>query len=278
MLRLSHVFIQQLRPFHIEEVARGLLVRVLLNLPCQAVGDSLGDEGLAAAWGAIQQNPLGRGELVFPEGLGIEVRELDGVAQGLDLGTESADITVGHIGHFLEDDLLDIRFGESLEGIARAMVEQHMIPDLGPLTLQGLRELHHHRFIRPADDDGAVLVQEVLDVDHLPFHLIASDPNDIVGLVHRQQLPLVELLDRDLRVDVHLKRATIDAHIDGPIRMGLAEGTIAMGGCAELVDLFFEGHDLALGILKSSRKLFVWLIPMAQLFAGLIVYMLLQAF
>jgi hypothetical protein len=111
-------------------------------------------------------------------------------------------------------------------------------------------------------------------VDHLPFDLIASDPNDIVGLVHRQQLPLVELLDGDLRVDVHLKRATVDAHIDGPIRMGLAKGAIAMGGCAELVDLFFEGHNLALGILKSNRELFVWLIPMAQRFAGLIVCLL----
>lgn len=215
---------------------------------------------------------------MFPECLGIEVGELDGVVQGLDLGTESTDITVGHVGHFVEDDLLDVRFGESLENIARARVEHHRIPDLCPLTFQGLRELHYHHFIRTADDDGAVLIQEVLDVDHLHFDLIASDSNDIVCLVERQQLPRLEVLDRDRGVDVHLERATVDADIDSPIRMGLAEGAIAIGGRAELVDRGFEGHDLALGSLKSSRELFVWLVAITQLFAGLRVCTPQQAF
>jgi hypothetical protein len=58
MIRLSHVFIQELRPLHIEEVARSCLAGVPLDLPCQAVGDGFGDEGLAAAWGPIQQDPL----------------------------------------------------------------------------------------------------------------------------------------------------------------------------------------------------------------------------
>ena len=76
----------------------------------------------------------------------------------------------------------------------------------------------------------------------------------------RQQLPRLELLDGDRRVDVHLERATVEADIDGPIRVGRAEGAIALGGRAELVDCFLQGHDLALGRPKRSRELFVLLI------------------
>jgi hypothetical protein len=79
-----------------------------------------------------------------------------------------------------------------------------------------------------------VLVQEVLDADHLPFDLIASNPNDVVSLVEREQLPRLEVLESDLGVDVHLERAAVEADIDGPIRVGLAKGAIVMGGAQSL--------------------------------------------
>ena len=51
----------------------------------QGVGDGLGDQGLAAAGRAVEQDALGRAQLMLVEDLRVEVGKLDRVAQDLDL-------------------------------------------------------------------------------------------------------------------------------------------------------------------------------------------------
>ena len=52
----------------------------------EVVGDGLGDHGLAAAGRAVEQHALGRREVVLLVVVGVEVGQLDGVLDGLDLG------------------------------------------------------------------------------------------------------------------------------------------------------------------------------------------------
>ncbi len=58
----------------------------------QRVRDRLGDQRLAAPGRAVEQDPLRRLELVLAEQVGVQVRQLDGVADLLDLRAEPADV------------------------------------------------------------------------------------------------------------------------------------------------------------------------------------------
>jgi hypothetical protein len=51
----------------------------------QRVGHRLGDEGLAAAGRAVEQDALRGRQLVLGEQLAVQVGQLDGVGDGLDL-------------------------------------------------------------------------------------------------------------------------------------------------------------------------------------------------
>ena len=115
-LGLADVLVEQLGALDVEEVAAGRLVAGHLgHLLGQGVGDRLGDEGLAAAGGAVQQDALRRRQLVLDEQLPVQERQLDGVGDGLDLVVEAADVGVGDVGHLLEDQLLHLRPGQLLE-------------------------------------------------------------------------------------------------------------------------------------------------------------------
>ena len=58
----------------------------------QRVGDRLGDQRLAAAGRAVEQHALRRAQLVLAEQVGVQVRQLDGVADLLDLRGQAADL------------------------------------------------------------------------------------------------------------------------------------------------------------------------------------------
>src|SRR4030095_11777012 len=90
-LGLADVLVEELGALDVEEEALDLLAALLGDLLGEVVGDGLGDHGLAAAGRAIEEHALGRGELVLLVVVGIEVRQLDGVLDGLDLIAQPAD-------------------------------------------------------------------------------------------------------------------------------------------------------------------------------------------
>jgi hypothetical protein len=55
---------------------------------------------------------------VLPEQVGMQVRQLDGVADLLDLRAEAADLGVGDVRDFLEDELLNLSLGDALVDVA----------------------------------------------------------------------------------------------------------------------------------------------------------------
>ena len=58
----------------------------------QRVGHRLGDERLAAAGRAVEQHALRRAQLVLAEQVGVQERQLDGVADLLDLPGQATDV------------------------------------------------------------------------------------------------------------------------------------------------------------------------------------------
>jgi hypothetical protein len=72
------------------------------DLRGEVVGHGLGDHGLAAAGRAIEEHALGRRELVLLVMVGVEVRQLDRVLDGLGLLPEPADVVVGDVRDLFE--------------------------------------------------------------------------------------------------------------------------------------------------------------------------------
>ena len=107
--RLADVLVQQLRPLHVQEVAASVLAaRALAHLVREGLGHGLRDERLAASRGSVEQDALGRLQLVLVEELGIEEGQLDRIADRLDLTLETTDVLVGDVGDLLEDELLHL--------------------------------------------------------------------------------------------------------------------------------------------------------------------------
>ena len=123
-LGLADVLVEQLGALDVEEVGLPLLAGLRRDLLGQRVGDRLGDQGLAAAGRAVEQHALGRLELVLLEEVGVEVRQLDRVADLLDLAAEAADLLVGDVGDLFEDELLDLGLRDLLVDVAGARLEQ----------------------------------------------------------------------------------------------------------------------------------------------------------
>ena len=73
--------------------------------------------------------PLGGPQLVLPEQLGVQERQLDGVSDRLDLPGQPADVAVVDVRNLFEDQLLDLALRDPLVGVRRPRLEQERVTD-----------------------------------------------------------------------------------------------------------------------------------------------------
>src|SRR4029078_13372791 len=92
----------------------------------------LKDELLAAAGRPVEQDALWRLELVLVEQLRVEERQLDRIADQVDLALENADVLVADVRDLLEHELLDLFARQQLGDHDRPRIEQRRIA--GPQT------------------------------------------------------------------------------------------------------------------------------------------------
>ena len=71
--------------------------------------------------------PFGGAQLVLAEQVGVQVRQLDGVADLLDLRGQAADVGVVDVRHLFEDQLLDLGLGDALVDVAGPRLEQQRV-------------------------------------------------------------------------------------------------------------------------------------------------------
>src|SRR5438876_6730854 len=171
-LGLADVLVEELGALDVEEVALDLLAALLGDLLGEGVGDRLGDHGLAAAGGAVEQDALGRGELVLFVVVGVEVRQLHGVLDGLDLVAEAADIVVADVGHFLEGQIFHFALRQLLEEVARLRVHQEVVAGLESLRAERVGDDADLLLVRAERDDGALGIELLLEDDDLTLDLV----------------------------------------------------------------------------------------------------------
>ena len=161
-LGLSHVLVQQLGALDVEEVG--------LAAPAgpQGGGDGLGDEGLAASGRPVEQHPARRGEPVLAVEVGVEEGQLDGVADELDLFTQSPDVAVSDVGHLLQDELLDLGAHHGTQCHAHGQVGHEGVADPGAVVAQGIREAEDLLLVVAGQDQDGAVVVGLLDGDDLP--------------------------------------------------------------------------------------------------------------
>ncbi len=268
---LADVLVEQLRALDVEEVALGVRSPLLLRDALgQAVGDRLGDHGLAAAWGAVQQDALGRAQLVLDEQVGVQERQLHGVLDRLDLRSEAADVGVGDVRHLLQHQLLDLGPLQLLQGVPGPGFDHQVVTgpqgDVGEL----LGHSHDLLVIGVADHQDPAVPHHVLDGHDLADDLERGYLHDVERLVEQDLLADAQGLAVDLGADVDAQLAPLGEDLH---RIGRGAGAhvdaVAAGWGGELLHLLLQRHHLLAGVPQGVGQLAVLRQRRVQLRLGL---------
>src|SRR5262249_910384 len=256
-LGLPDVLVEQLGALDVEEEALDLLAALFRDLLGEVVGDGLGDHGLAATGRAIEEHALGRGELVLLVVVGVEVGQLDGVLDGLDLLAEAADIVVADGGDLLEREILDFTLRKFFQEVSAFGVEEEVIAGLEAQGAQGLGDDPDFFLVGAQGDEGALGVELLFEDDDLALDLVAGGLDDVEAFVEDELLAGLEGvgLDGGVQVDLHL--AALGQDGDGIVLVSGEVDAVGRGRGAELVDLFLERGDLLARFVQRIHELLV---------------------
>ena len=111
---------------------------------------------------------------MLAEQVGVQVRQLDRVADLLDLDVEAADVVVGDVGDLFEDELLDLGLGHPLVDVAGARLEQQRVAGPQHRVEQRVGEPDDALLVGVRDDQGALAVGEHLLEHHDLAHGLVS--------------------------------------------------------------------------------------------------------
>ena len=215
----------------------------------------------------VEQDALRRLELVLGEDLRVEVRQLDRIAQDLDLLVEAADPLVGHVRDLLEHDLFDRRLRQLLERVVRARVVEDVVADLELLAAQRLGERDDALVVGVAEHDRAVVGDEVDDRRDLAARDVARRLDDVERLVEHDELALLELERIEVRVHVDAHRPAVHQDLGRAVLVRAVEDPVGVRRRAELVDLLLQELDLLLGLLEHADEPLVLALGVGELLA-----------
>ena len=98
----------------------------------------------------------------------MEEGQLDGVADELDLLTQSPDVAVSDVGHLLQDELLDLGAHHGAQRHAHGQVGHEGVADPRAVVAQGIREAEDLLLVVAGQDQDGAVVVGLLDGDDLP--------------------------------------------------------------------------------------------------------------
>ena len=179
---LADVLVEELRALDVQEVALHVRLAGALGGPGgQRVGHGLGDQRLAAARRAVEQDALGRLQPVFAVQVRVQERQFDGVADLFDLRAEAADVLVGDVRDFLEDEVLHLGARDFLQRVAGARIDRQGVADPELLREQGAGEPDDPLLVGAAHHQGTVRPQHFLERDEVAGPLVAEPGNHHAG-------------------------------------------------------------------------------------------------
>ena len=221
----------------------------------QRVGHRLGDQRLAAAGRAVEQHALGRPQLVLAEQVRVQVGQLDRVPDLDDLRAQPADVGVGDVRHFFQDELFHLSLGDALVHVAGARLEQQRVAGPQHRVAQRLGQPDHALLVRVRDDQGPVAVlEQLLEHDDFADRLVALRHHHVERLVQHHFLagPQGVQLDRGADADPHLPAA--GEHVGRAVLAGLQEDTEPGRRLGQPVYFLLERHDLIAGLPEGIRQ------------------------
>lgn len=181
----------------------------------------------------------------------VEIRELDRVADHLDLAAEAADLAVVDVRDFFEDELFDLALGDHFVDVPGARFEQEGVARADVDVEQGLGEAYHPFLVGVSDDQGAFAVlKDLLEGDDVSGPLELHGLDHVEGLVEHDFLAAPELFELDAGADVHPELAAPGEDVGRAVLVGVQEDAEAGRRLCEPVDLFLQGHDLVAGLTQ----------------------------
>ena len=254
---LADELVQQLGAFDVEEVRlrlAGVVAADLGHLLGQRVGHRLGDQCLTAAGRAVQQHALGRAQRVLPVQLLVQERQLNGVADLLDLPDQTTDVLVGDVRHLFQHQVFDLGLGDAFEGVAGLGVDQQRVarPQLARFGVvvegvgnavrqvlgdQRLGEPDDAFLVGVADDECAVTVdQDLAQSRDLADRFELAGLDDGQSLVEPDRLALSHRRDVDVRRACQPHLAAGREHVDRFVVVRGEQHAVAAGRLPEPVD------------------------------------------
>ena len=195
---------------------------------------------------------------MLDEQLGVQVGQLDRVADRLDLREQAADVGVVDVRDLFEDELLDLGLRDLLVDVAGARVEQQRVAGAQLDLAQRLGDADHPLLVGVGDHQHPVAVgQDLLEHHDLADLLELERGDDVEGLVEHDLLAALQVVEVDRGADVDPQLAAAGEHVDGVVLVAGQEGAEAGRRLREPVDLLLERHDLVAGLAQGLGETFV---------------------
>ena len=211
----------------------------------QGVGHRLGDQRLAAAGRPVQQHALGRPQLVLPEQVRVQVRQLHRIPDLDDLRAQAADVGVGDVRHFLEDELLDLGLGDALVDVAGPRLQQQRVARAQHRVEQRLGQPDHPLLVGMRDHQRPVAaLEQLLEHDDLAHGLVPLGDHHVERLVEHDLLAGPQLVQLDGGADADPHLAAAGEHVGGAVLGGRQEHAETRRRLGQPVDFLLERHDL----------------------------------
>src|SRR5206468_8342062 len=120
-------------------------------------------------------------------------------------------------GDFLEGEVFDLALEKLFEEVAALGVEEEVVAGLEAQGAQGLGDDADFLFVGAQGDEGALVVELLLEDDDLALDLVAGGLDDVKALVEDQLLTGLEGvgLEGGMQVDLHF--AALGANGDGVV-------------------------------------------------------------
>ena len=218
-LGLADELAQKLRTLDVEERGRASRDARGAGRISQRGGHGLGDEGLAAAGRAVEQQSLGGAQAVGVEQLGVGEGQLEGIADLLDLRAQAADVRPGDIGCLGYDQLLDAGALNESRGDVGAQVGGQGVTGFEPLTGPGDAAKSRGQ----GEDSGASpagghqdpgVIEPLLESDGLTGAGLREGGDDEHLVIDSHEPPDLQLGVIDAGVDVQEHLSARKAHGD----------------------------------------------------------------
>ena len=200
----------------------------------------------------------------------MQVWQLHGIGDQLDLCIQAADVLIGDIRHFFEQQIVDFGPWQALEHDVGSNIEQQVVARSQRLIPQISGEFHDSFLVGAACDQGPEPVFEhLIEGHHLARGVGTARQHDVVGLVEHDFAALNELRFGEVRVqgDAHLAAAGV--HICRAVVVAGQERSICRGRLGQLVHFFSQRGDVLSRLTQRVGQLLVLRHRCGQLPLGL---------